>query len=88
MTTPTENLTLPELPQTWSSAEVADRLGVSRRTIERASQQGLLPFTPIHTWSGTVVVRRYTKEDVEAYLSLITTPRKSRKRKTPKPQGK
>ncbi len=54
---------------TWSTLEVARRLGVSRRTIERASEQGVLPFVTI--WRGGTPFRRYTDENIRAYTDKL-----------------
>lgn len=51
-----------------TAADVATVLGVSRRTVERATSDGLLPHRAIGT--GTRCAR-YTHEDVRVYLDRV-----------------
>lgn len=50
-----------------SAAEVADLLGVSRRTVERATVAGVLP----HRRIGGERSARYTLEDINDYVNAI-----------------
>lgn len=50
-----------------SAAEVADLLGVSRRTVERATIAGVLP----HRRIGGERSARYTLEDINDYVNAI-----------------
>jgi len=55
-------------PALLSAAEVARILGVSRRTVERATSMGLMPHRAVGTGQRGA---RYTDEDVRVYLERV-----------------
>lgn len=52
----------------YSAAEVAEMLNVSKRTVERATSEGVLPHRALGAGSRSA---RYTRNDVAVYLESI-----------------
>ena len=63
--TPMSEYPTHEMPITYTAEQVAAMLNLSRRTIERATSDGLIPYRKTGTGRTS---RRYTREDINVYL--------------------